>query len=196
MFLSMTSQEMNKPDYKKAKETATKILSDHGYLEPPVNPIDICTALGIKISFKDFGGDPEVLAAYFGVQFEDENSIYVNTTHSIQAQFFAIAYQLGHRLMHKSWTESDNYRSMGPEELEIPYKCWRSQEAHCFANNLLVPKFMLDKHRHVASIDELAKLFMVSRTRIRIMLYEHSFSFRSKIKSLLHNIVDHIKSFC
>lgn len=154
---------INSPDYKNAQQEALKLLDKFGYTFPAVDPARICRDLGIRVYFANFEGDDDKISGFF---YGEKNEIYVNQKEYPQRQTFTIAHELGHKIMHEEWLNSSNYKVLlrtSINDSEDP----KEKEANAFAANLLVPKFMLDKYYKIASIEELATLFMVSAPVIR-----------------------------
>jgi len=154
---------MTTPDYKKAKQEAIKLLDKFGYASPAIDPAKICKDLGIRVYFAKFTGEDDKISGFF---YGEKNEIYVNEEEYPQRQTFTIAHELGHKIMHEEWLNSSEYKVLLRNSLNISDDP-KEKEANCFAANLLVPKFMLDKYYKIASIEELATLFMVSVPVIR-----------------------------
>jgi len=152
----------SRPDYFKAKAEATRILSDFGLLEPPVNPADIAQQLGVRVVFVGFTPEYDSISGFY--DFDDE-TIYVNKYEFPLRQTFTIAHELGHRLLHTEWAKSSDYKVLlrgdtnGNDPIEM--------EANSFAANLLVPRFMLDNYWKELSLEQLSALFAVSVPVIR-----------------------------
>jgi Zn-dependent peptidase ImmA (M78 family) len=167
-------KNMERADFKKAEQKALELLEYLGYKKPPVNPIQICEELEIKISFREFNTEEtKKIAGFF---YAEENSICVNAEDSIPRQFFTIAHELGHKVLHEEWLKSSDYKMLyrTSNQLTDPIE----QEANAFAANLLIPKFMIDEYyTYGVDRDDLAKIFCVSKefleNRIRF-LYERS----------------------
>ncbi|HLX54303.1 MAG TPA: ImmA/IrrE family metallo-endopeptidase [Aquella sp.] len=151
-------------DYKRAESEAQKLLESLGYTKPPVDPLEIAIELNIPVKFVNFSDEYNNISGFY---YYKDNSIYVNKTERPNRQTFTIAHELGHKILHEEWIKSDNYQVLFREQLAIPSKDPKEQEANCFAANLLVPKEMLIMYKDIASIDELSTLFMVSKPVIR-----------------------------
>jgi len=150
----MSELKIEKPNYKKAQNSALKLLKECGYTKPPIDPVQIAKMLGVSVHSASFENQ-EVSGLY---DFE-KNIIYVNNKDSVERQTFTIAHELGHLKLHSEWVKSNDYkvllrsrRDKDPIELE----------ADAFAAHLLVPKEMLTKYRDIASVSDLAKAFGVS----------------------------------
>ena len=151
------------PDYKKAQQEALDLLDKFGYTSPAIDPVKICRDLGIRVYFSDFTGEDDKISGFF---YGEKNEIYVNKNEYPQRQTFTIAHELGHKIMHEKWLNSSDYKVLlrnSINDSDDP----KEKEANAFAAHLLVPKFMLDKYYRIASIEELATLFMVSVPVIR-----------------------------
>lgn len=155
---------MQKPDFGRVKDEVNALITRHNYFEPPIDPIEISRNLGLKVYFAPFENEYEKVSGFFNAT---ENAIYVNKKEVVTRQIFTVAHELGHKILHEEWANSKNYTVLLREQLEFPSKDFHEQEANCFAANLLVPKKFLFRYKDVASIKELAKLFMVSELVIR-----------------------------
>ncbi|MCH9844862.1 MAG: ImmA/IrrE family metallo-endopeptidase [Alphaproteobacteria bacterium] len=153
---------MYQPNYEKAKNEAEKLLKKFAYIEPNVNPIEISKEMDIPVhSFKASTTDEEKISGLFY-----QNKIYVNEKEPTYRQTFTIAHELGHYILHKDWINTNNYQVLYRRDMVVADDP-KEKEANCFAANLLVPKFMLDRFHKFASVDELATLFCVSKAVIR-----------------------------
>jgi Zn-dependent peptidase ImmA (M78 family) len=150
--------EDKKPDYTNARNKALEILRERDYMTPYINPIDICRDFGIDVFFADFEGDYNKISGFFDGK---KNSIFVNQKEILSRKTFTIAHELGHSVLHKDWIATSDYQVLFRDPSRAT-KDWREKEADTFAANLLVPKFMLDKYYKIATIEELARLFLVS----------------------------------
>lgn len=151
------------PDYQKAREEALELLDKFGYSSPAVDPKKICEDLGIGVYFAKFSGEDDNISGFF---YGERNEIYVNIDEYPRRQTFTIAHELGHKIMHEKWLNSAEYKVLLRTPINNTYDP-KEKEADTFAANLLVPKFMLDRYYKIASIEELATLFMVSAPVIR-----------------------------
>lgn len=151
------------PNYKKAEKEALDLLEQFSYNNPPVNPIEIARGLGIAVDFavmKD-EKDKKDVSGFFDAA---NNAIVVNSEQQASRQFFTVAHELGHKVLHTDWLKDHNeilYRS------SYVSQDWREQEANFFAANLLLPKFMMDSYQKRYGLDEKdldswAKIFGVS----------------------------------
>lgn len=150
-------------DFAKAIREAKKILEDFGFSAPPINPVDIARDLGVKVAFV---GLPEKHQNVSGFYDATDDAIYVNKDEYAKRQTFTIAHELGHRVLHRNWAASNEYRVLLRDQ-SLMVSDDKEQEANAFAAHLLVPTKMLGKYRDVATVEELSKLFVVSMPVIR-----------------------------
>lgn len=149
-------------DFDGAVREAKRILDEFGFSAPPIDPVTIARELGVKVSFVSFPKHPNV-SGFYDAQ---DDAIYIAKGEYPKRQTFTIAHELGHRLLHREWAASNDYRVMLRDQ-SLMVLDEKEQEANAFAAHLLVPRDMLDEYRHVASIEELSRLFVVSMPVIR-----------------------------
>jgi Zn-dependent peptidase ImmA (M78 family) len=149
-------------DFAKAVQAAKRILEEFGFSAPPINPVIIARDLGVNVSFVGLPEHQTVSGFYDAA----DDAIYVNKDEYPKRQTFTIAHELGHRVLHREWAASNEYRVLlrDPSLMVIDEK---EQEANAFAAHLLVPAGMLAKYRDIASVEELSKLFVVSMPVIK-----------------------------
>jgi len=165
--------ESRQPDYERAKKNALELLEFFGVDSPPVDPAKIARTLGIVVNFAKFDQEHDNISGFYLAK---ENAIYVNANEYVPRMTFTIAHELGHQRLHKEWAESKNYKILYRDQVFKDQKDFKEREANTFAAHLLVPKFLLDNYKKIASISELATLFAVSEPVIRIRLRnEYSF---------------------
>ncbi len=152
-------------DYKKAKDAALSILREFEVTAPPVNPVEICRNKGINVHFVKFQPAYANISGFYDCV---DDSISINEEEYPLRQTFTIAHELGHRILHKEWAESNNYEMMmrGHPESNNCYE----QEANEFAGQLLVPRFLLDPYVDQLTKTDLSKLFAVSVPTISVRL--------------------------
>lgn len=152
---------VTKPDYKRAKETARRVLSENFVTAAPVRIDDIATNYGLKVMYGELPPDLGNVAGYIMVS-GDDAIILVDGEEKPTRQNFTIAHELGHYLMHKDKLISQpsigilERRPLGVhnnDPVEI--------EANKFASEVLVPQQLLQKYEG-ESISTLAKIFAVS----------------------------------
>ena len=145
----------------RAKNEALRIVNEFGYKKPYVDPVRICRDLGIDVLFAKFD-NPQIS----GFCYPQKNAIYVSSEESPRRQTFTIAHELGHKMLHEDWAKTNEYQVLYRDTTKMTQD-WREVEANTFAANLLVPKFMLDEYRKIATVEELAKVFVVSMPVIK-----------------------------
>lgn len=149
-------------DFDKAIREAKRVLDDFGFSAPPINPVTIARELGARVSFVSMPKHPNV-SGFYDAQ---DDAIYITKGEYPKRQTFTIAHELGHRLLHRDWAASNDYRVMLRDQSQMILDD-KEQEANAFAAHLLVPRDMLNDYRRVASIEELSNLFIVSMPVIR-----------------------------
>jgi Zn-dependent peptidase ImmA (M78 family) len=143
-----------KLNYKKAQNSALKLLKECGYVKPPIDPVQIAKMLGVSVHSASFQNQ-DVSGLY---DFE-KNIVYINNKDSVERQTFTIAHEIGHLKLHSEWVKSSDYKVL----LRSPHDGDPKEiEANTFAADLLVPKKMLNEYRDIASRIELARAFGVS----------------------------------
>lgn len=151
-------------DFALAEKCAAKLVSDYGYVLPPVDPEAIAETLGVRVLYADFGAHKEMISGL--IQFQNDSAtILINAAESANRKTFTIAHELGHFMMHKEWAKGPNYVLPRRNGYAVT-KPNEEVEADAFAANLLVPKAMLKKYATSASVFELSKIFVVSEAVI------------------------------
>jgi Zn-dependent peptidase ImmA (M78 family) len=154
----MPSQQLMKPDYRRAEDEAISLLNRSGIFEPPVNPVQIAHTIGVQVNFVNFSGDSEGVA---GLYDPAQNAIYVNQGEAGVRQTFTIAHELGHKVLHEEWAKSEAYKVLWRDPTRQGKDRWE-QEANAFAANLLMPRQMVDSYRDFP-LSVIAKIFAVSK---------------------------------
>lgn len=151
---------MSRPNYPNARSEAAKLLKRHGVKSLPIDPEDIAEREGIDVVYVDFNEKASKLIS--GLYDFSEQKIYINKTLPFNRKTFTIAHELAHAILHQEYAESTDYRAMPRSNVHFQ-KPAEEKEADVFAACLLVPPDTLRKYKDVASIDELASMFAVSR---------------------------------
>lgn len=154
---------LSKPDYQKVMNVVRGIHAEFDVKEPPVNPVTIARAKGLKVLFVEFSGDANKISGFF--DFKDR-AIYVNSNEYPLRQTFTVAHELGHALLHEEWAASDEYKILF-RDTEYDSGDVYEKEANAFAAHLLVPRFLLDRYWRDNSIESLSQLFAVSVPMIK-----------------------------
>jgi len=141
----------------KAKDKALELLNQKGISEPYVNPIAISKDMGADVKFVTFNESHSNISGFYDCE---KDTIYVNESESPLRQTFTIAHELGHRVLHKDWANSNAYRALFRDS-QVPKDAFE-KEADEFAGNLLVPRFLLDRFYDALDTSDLSKLFAVS----------------------------------
>jgi Zn-dependent peptidase ImmA (M78 family) len=150
-------------NFAKAIQEAQRMIEEFGFSAPPINPVTLARDLGIKLWFVKLGEQYQNVSGFYDAA---EDAIYVSKDEYPKRQTFTIAHELGHRVLHREWAASNDYRVlMRDQHLKVSDE--REQEANAFAAHLLVPTKMLARYRHVASVEELSDLFVVSMPVVR-----------------------------
>jgi Zn-dependent peptidase ImmA (M78 family) len=150
------------PQLAPAKEQALSLLRQHGIDAPPVSFAKILSSLWLTLIEKEFPSDMQNTSGFLDIE---KSTIYINANDSFQRRMFTLAHEIGHFTLHQDILEKEPwkyelvYRSVPLEWIVDPIE----QQANCFAAHLLVPKSMLDKYYHQASIDQLSAIFWVSK---------------------------------
>jgi Zn-dependent peptidase ImmA (M78 family) len=153
----------NSPNYALAKSKAACVLVENAIIFPPISPIELAENYRIEIEFVVFKN--KSISGFLDFA---TNKIYVNGEEPYNRNMFTIAHELGHHFLHRTYFEKDSekYNVL----LRAPLGSTKDpieQEANAFAANLLVPKYLLDMYYEIATVEELADLFVVSQEVIR-----------------------------
>lgn len=154
----MSGITIDRPNYGKARREARRLLEDMDIKSPPVNPVDIANELGMKVWFAKFEGKNSGVSGYYDCQ---DNSIYVNKEEYPRRQTFTIAHEIGHKILHEEWANSEDYKVLWRDPNGQEQDA-REKEANAFAAALLMPKFLLDQYVDRLPVSRLAELFAVS----------------------------------
>lgn len=153
------------PSLAPAKESALSLLRQYNIAEPPISFARILSGLGIGLLEIEFEWDMSSISGFLDIE---KRMIYINASDSFQRRMFTLAHEIGHFMLHQAILELE------PWKYELVYRTqlveWIpdviEQQANCFAAHLLVPKAMLDKYYHQASVDQLTTIFWVSKQLI------------------------------
>lgn len=146
-----------------AKQSALDVLAKQGIFQPPVNPAEIARSMGVSVHFVTFNNQ-EIVEKVSGFYDAEDDAIYVNTDEVPLRQTFTIAHELGHRILHREWAESEDYKMLFRQESDSndSKNDPKEKEANTFAANLLVPRYILNNYYNIASLEKLSRLFVVS----------------------------------
>ena len=155
----------NKPRIAVARDTARKLLSEAGIIDPPIFIKEVVEYLerfhDLSIFAWNFGDDID------GIQVTKEQSATIgyNKTQHQHRQRFTIAHEIGHFLLgHTSKNYDFNLKSKKPKEIE----------ANQFAAELLMPLKMLkqDFENGIKNAKDIAKRYNVSEEAVWWRLYD------------------------
>jgi len=149
-----------KPNYKKARDEAKKLLDQNGVRSLPVDPEAIAERLGIDVVYVDFNDKAADLIS--GLYDFNTQKIFVNKKLPVNRKTFTIAHELAHAVLHQDYARSTDYRAM-PRSNFHREKPAVEKEADVFAACLLVPPGSLKRYKDFASTQELAEMFAVSK---------------------------------
>lgn len=160
----MAGNILDRPDYRSAERAALNLLREMDITVPPVNPVKIAEELGVKVWFATFTGESQNVSGFYDCE---DNSIYVNKDEYPPRQTFTIAHELGHKMLHQEWANSEDYKVLW-RDVEGQEQDSKEVEANTFAANLLMPKFLMDKYiDRDLSPSKMATLFAVSVPAMR-----------------------------
>lgn len=124
---------MNYSNYKKTRDLSWNILIQEKICELPINIIDLCHRLDIKVKYYISNNDSDGQSLFI----KECPVILVNKNCSNQRKRFTVAHELGHILLgHVGKYELLN-REPSPNDNPI------EQEANVFASRLLAPACVL-----------------------------------------------------
>lgn len=131
------------------------------YQSPPIPVIEIAESNGVDVVFANFGAHNQRVAGFCDFK---SAKLYVNKDDRQERQFFTIAHELGHWILHRNifLAHPEQYPVL-PRFQSVEHHSPMEQEANHFAANLLVPaQLLLPVIR--APVSTLAAIFRVSRT--------------------------------
>ncbi|WP_348862079.1 ImmA/IrrE family metallo-endopeptidase [Neorhizobium sp. Rsf11] len=131
------------------------------YRSPPIPVLEIAERNGVNVIFADFGQHSQSVAGF--CDFKNAR-LYVNKEDRTERQFFTIAHEFGHWVLHRDvfLAHPDRYPVL-PRFQNVDLHSPMEKEANYFAANLLVPERLL-RPVITAPIASLASIFRVSRT--------------------------------
>jgi Zn-dependent peptidase ImmA (M78 family) len=142
-----------------AQKTADNLTAP--YRTPPIPVLEIAERNGVDVVFADFGTHTDAVAGFCDFK---TKRLYVNKDDRTERQFFTIAHELGHWMLHRDifLAHPDRYPVL-PRFQNVDAHSPMEKEANCFAANLLVPARLL-RPVMSAPVSSLASIFRVSRT--------------------------------
>jgi len=153
------------PDYRLVSREIDLCLEDNSIIEPPVPLQEMVENAGLRITFANFPAKLSNVMWFFD---PNEQRIVVNRADAPNRQRFTIAHEFGHARMHREFIQNhpEGYQVLLRQPMGGA-KDVIEKEANAFAAGLLVPHKFLAKFVKVATIAELARLFIVSEEVIR-----------------------------
>jgi Zn-dependent peptidase ImmA (M78 family) len=148
-------------DFNRAQAEAEKILKKYGTKHPPVDPEAIAESMGVDVVYAHFKEPHDQEVSGF-IELEPSPRIVVNAAIHPNRKTFTIAHELAHFVLHKDYARSGNYRILPRRNEYNGNKPDEEREADAFAANLLVPNGELKRYASLASVHELARMFLVS----------------------------------
>ena len=145
-------------------------IQDIGEIEPPINPVAIAKAVGLKVYSSQLDDHVD------GIYDKNKKVIYVSQASSRNRQMFTVAHELGHYCLHKD-KDFDVFYRRDLDTLGQP-KFTEEREANSFAAHLLMPEQLMTKYYErykkdnpVGAERRLAEKFRVSEIAIKWRLH-------------------------
>lgn len=137
------------------------------YKAPPIPVLEIAESNGVDVVFANFGVHSEKVAGFCDFK---GAKLYVNKNDKQERQFFTIAHELGHWLLHRDifLAHPEKYPVL-PRFQSVEHRSPMEKEANHFAANLLVPARLLRPVIN-APAATLATIFRVSRTMMEFRI--------------------------
>lgn len=137
--------------------------------EPPVDPLDIAAVLGIQVLIdEDLSGTG--VSGYARTHPDGLAEVFLDEGEPWRRMRFTLAHEIGHVMMHPVGVEFRDTRETMSGRAKLNRK--REYQANRFAAELLMPAFMVKAvmRDSVLTLDDLADVFEVSRSAMRIRL--------------------------
>lgn len=134
---------------------------------PPIPVVEIAESNGVDVVFADFGQHSDTVAGF--CEFKTAK-IYINKSDIKERQFFTIAHEFGHWILHREFfLENPEKYPVFPRFQSVDANDPFEKEANKFAACLLVPERLL-KPVKKAPVSALASVFRVSKTMMEFRL--------------------------
>lgn len=162
---------MSEPNYTRAKELASQVLSDRRITEPVVPVFEIAEQMGYAIRFFDPAGK---LSRVAGMTEPEKKIIWVNRNDPAYRQSFTVAHELGHICLNHDPRKYGVYENVHLREANTEMTT-EEKEANAFAAALLMPPNLLRETMRQyrltdAHAEILAGIFGVSSEAMRYQL--------------------------
>jgi len=139
-----------------AKRVAEGLLGRYDLTKPPFDPEFIAEREGVDVKFTSFS--EEASSKVHGFYDHEDKTIYVNSEDSVQEKMFTIAHELGHHVLHQTYSAGAGY----VPRLKTHVETKEELEADSFAVSLLAPAKVVKQYASVFDDSELSSLFLVS----------------------------------
>ena len=156
----------------RSERRATRLLRDHGVVEPPVDVEPLAEALGMSVTYERLDNDVSGLMLF-------ENGaarVAINETHHRNRQRFTLAHEIGHLLLHakddRVFVDRRFFRNQWASKGELREEI----EANAFAASLLMPRSFVERYVESGSgitdvdVFRLATRFEVSEQAMTLRL--------------------------
>lgn len=138
-----------------------------GYVRPPIPVLEVAERCGVEVLIGDFGKFRDTLSGFCNF---DKARLFVNKDDDVIRQFFTIAHELGHWVLHKpNFEKSPGDYPVLPRYHDPDRADPLEKEANIFAMHLLVPERLLRQVRNASAAD-LAEAFGVSENMMAFRL--------------------------
>lgn len=150
-------------DLRRSRAAARDILDHFRVAKPPIDPMQLATALGVDVSPMSAGTVTEPSVDGYLDFNEGAPFIRYNPGKSLTRQRFTVAHEIGHLMLHPL---ERKYRDV----LSNPRQGYEEAQANRFAAQLLMPSAMVRAHAPYLDEIGLAKAFGVSLEAMRYRL--------------------------
>lgn len=134
---------------------------------PPIPVVEIAESNGVDVVFSNFGQHSDKVAGF--CEFKSAK-IYINKADIKERQFFTIAHEFGHWILHREFfLKNPEKYPVFPRFQSVDESDPFEKEANKFAACLLVPERLL-KPVKKAPVSALASVFRVSKTMMEFRL--------------------------
>lgn len=136
------------------------------YREPPIPVFDVARQQGVRVWIADFG---KIERKYSSFCDFEKREIYLNRIANVKRRTFAAAHELGRLLLHEGTEERFAFF---PMNAEVKDGTEQEHEANFFAQCLLLPKTVLERHIKADKQHIFASAFDVPLDVLRDVLEE------------------------
>ena len=136
------------------------------YREPPIPVFDVARQQGVRVWIADFG---KIERKYSSFCDFEKREIYLNRIANVKRRAFAAAHELGRLLLHEDTEERFAFLPMNSK---VKDGTEQEHEANFFAQCLLLPKIVLERHIKADKQHIFASAFDVPLDVLRDVLKE------------------------